>query len=411
MLFKKDKKSDLSQELINTPVTEPATEIPDDVQDEAQTNEGKSGDAFPYSFYKPDPYPRELVSVITKMLKKMFPDTKKAYLMEAHQDDKKGYLLIVDIEPKYVKIINLYLGGETKRLIGDTPIESILYSKSGTITEGVDPFYVKETAESKANNLASKEFSGEVTFSEMPEFKIWSRESKNDEEYAKDTEIDAEDASGEDEISDKEPLETEVGNEPQKVTETDAVETEVQEEGALDETEKEAKQEIEAEPSMAEKAETSDAENSDKEVKEKTQTKVKPSTKQELFSILNEYGAKKSGAISTVAMAAIREFEFYIPYSCGKNGFSEEIATSLAIDDRIRFKILINEASEVKAVPLFTEKETALGFARREECSLAYIKYKEFAASRAFELTGHSGIVINPEDESIFLMSDHPLLG
>lgn len=401
MLFKKDKKSDLSQELINTPVTEPESEIPDDVQDAAQTNEGKGGDAFPYSFYKPDPYPRELVSVITKMLKKMFPDTKKAYLMEAHQDNKKGYLLIVDIEPKFVKIINLYLGSETKRLIGDTPIESILYSKSGTITEGVDPFYVKETAESKANNLASKEFSGEVTFSEMPEFKIWSRESKNDEEYAKDTEIDAEDASQEAEISDKEPLGTEGDNETQTFTGTDADETEVQEEEASGETEKEAKQEIEAVPS-----ETADA-----EVNEKPHTKVKPSTKQELFSILNEYGAKKSGAISTVAMAAIREFEFYIPYSCGKNGFSEEIATSLAIDDRIRFKILINEASEVKAVPLFTEKETALGFARREECSLAYIKYKEFAASRAFELTGHSGIVINPDDESIFLMSDHPLLG
>lgn len=401
MLFKKDKKLDLSQELINTPVTEPESEIPDDVQDAAQTNEGKGGDAFPYSFYKPDPYPRELVSVITKMLKKMFPDTKKAYLMEAHQDNKKGYLLIVDIEPKFVKIINLYLGSETKRLIGDTPIESILYSKSGTITEGVDPFYVKETAESKANNLASKEFSGEVTFSEMPEFKIWSRESKNDEEYAKDTEIDAEDASQEAEISDKEPIGTEGDNETQTFTGTDADETEVQEEEASGETEKEAKQEIEAVPS-----ETADA-----EVNEKPQTKVKPSTKQELFSILNEYGAKKSGAISTVAMAAIREFEFYIPYSCGKNCFSEEIATSLAIDDRIRFKILINEASEVKAVPLFTEKETALGFARREECSLAYIKYKEFAASRAFELTGHSGIVINPDDESIFLMSDHPLLG
>lgn len=406
MLFKKDKKSDLSQELINTPVTETEPKTPDIMQDADKADEGKGGDAFPYSFYKPDPYPRELVSVITKMLKKMFPDTKKAYLMEAHQDDKKGYLLIVDIEPKYVKIINLYLGGETKRLIGDTPIESILYSKSGTITEGVDPFYVKETAESKANNLASKEFSGEVTFSEMPEFKIWSRESKNDEEYAKDAEIDAEDASEEAEISDKEPLVTEGDSEAQNLTETDADATEAHQENALDETENEDNKEIET-PSP----EAIDAESADTEVKEKIQTKVKPSTKQELFSILNEYGAKKSGAISTVAMAAIREFEFYIPYSCGKNGFSEEIATSLAIDDRIRFKILINEASEVKAVPLFTERETALGFARREECSLAYIKYKEFAASRASELTGHSGIVINPDDESIFLMSDHPLLG
>ncbi len=408
MFFKKEKKADHAEETINIPSMETAEDTSDDVQSVPESSEKDSGsNEFPYSFYKPDPYPRELISVITKLLQRMFPDTKKAYLMEAHQNDKKGYLLIVDIEPKYVKIINLYLGGETKRLIGDTPIESILYSKSGTITEGIDPFYVKESAESKANNLASKEFSGEITFSEMPEFEIWSRSSKNDEEMAGDIEVDSE------AVEDTE-YETDIDNEKESDNqEAEAVpEDEVSETAEAEETEETEEKTEPAENENTEGIEdnAADTKPCDESPKEKSQTKVKPATKQELFSILNEYGAKKSGAISTVAMAAIREYEFYIPYSCGKDGFSEEIATSLAIDDRIRFKILINEESEAKAVPLFTEKDAALGFARRAACSLSHIKYKEFAASRAFELTGHSGIVINPDDESIFLLSDHPLL-
>ncbi len=395
MFFKKDKNAERAEETV-IPAVETAN-TPEEVHSADKISENKS-DAFPYSFYKPDPYPRELVSVITKLLQRMFPDTKKAYLMEAHQNNKKGYLLIVDIEPKYVKIINLYLGGETKRLIGDTPIESILYSKSGTITEGIDPFYVKETAESKANNLASKEFSGEIVFSEMPEFELWSRSDKTDEEYAKEPAPDAESAKADDGAEESQSKET---------AETISKETEAIEE-ISEAPEKEESEEINPASEAVPETEPS----AEKEAcKEKSQTKVKPATKQELFSLLNEYGAKKSGAISTVAMAAIREYEFYIPYSCGSDGFNEEIAESLAIDERIRFKVLINEQSEVKAVPLFTEKDSALGFALRASCSIAHIKYKDFAASRAFELTGHSGVVINPDDESIFLLSDHPLLG
>ncbi len=326
---------------------------------------------YPYTFNKPEPFPKDLASVITKMLQRMFPDTRRAYLLEAQQNKKKGYLLIVDIDPKFLKIINIYLDGETKRVRGNVPIECVLYSKSGTITEGIDPFYVKETAESKMNNLASKEFSGDITFSDMPEFELWGRSDKN-------TALPKEDIEEEPEQSEQSSDEKEAHTE--EVSSIEAAPCETQEE------------------------------KTEEPVEEKPQTKVKPDTKQELFSILNEYAVKKKGTVYTIASAAVKEYEFYIPYSLKKSEFSDVVETTLPIDDSLRFKVIINPDNEERAVPLFTDMEDALEYAKRDNCKVVHIKYKDFASSRAAELTEHSSVIINPDGECIIFSLTHPLL-
>ena len=80
-----------------------------------------------YSFYKPDPVPKELISVLKSMLQRLFPDTRKAYLLEAKQNNKKGYLLIIDIDSKFLKIINIYLDSETKKVRNDVPINATFF--------------------------------------------------------------------------------------------------------------------------------------------------------------------------------------------------------------------------------------------------------------------------------------------
>ena len=351
---------------------EAAVSESDDVPAEEQTSSS-------YAFYKPDPYPKELVSVLKSMLQRLFPDTKRAYLLEAQKSDRKGYLLIVDIDSKFLKIINIYLDGETKKVRGGVPIECILYSKSGSLTEGIDPFYAKESAQSKANNLASKEFSGEIVFSEMPEFELWSKQDSKDAVKLESVE--------KAEAKDDEPAD-EVEAEPVAAPEN-----------AADD------REIKVKPPVVIPV------TKDTKKEEKTTAKVKPTTKEELFGILNEYGAKKSGEVSTVAMAAIKEYEFYIPYSLGKEEEFKDVDTSLPIDDNLRFKKLINPETETSVVPLFTQSEDAAEFADRDECRIARIKYKDFAASRAAEVTGFDGVLINPGAEEIFLSADHPLLG
>lgn len=330
---------------------------------------------YPYTFNKPEPFPKDLASVITKMLQRMFPDTRKAYLLEAQQNKKKGYLLIVDIDPKFLKIINIYLDGETKRVRGNLPIECVLYSKSGTITEGIDAFYVKETAESKMNNLASKEFSGDITFSDMPEFELWGRSDKKETLPKEDTE----EKSNEDDKNSSEEEAQAVEEVPQEAAATQTQEERIEE----------ATEEI---------------------AEEKPQTKVKPDTKQELFSILNEYAVKQKGAVYTIASAAVKEYEFYIPYSLKKSEFSDTVETTLPIDDSLRFKVIINPENEEKAVPLFTDVADALEYAKRDNCKIVNIKYKDFASSRAAELTEHSSVVINLDGECIIFSLTHPLL-
>ena len=100
-----------------------------------------------YKFSEPNPKPKELISVLTRMLQKTFPDARKAFLLLTSYKDKSGYLLIVDIDPRFLKIINMYLDGETKPVRNSLPIECILFSKSGSLTEGIQPFYVKPVSE------------------------------------------------------------------------------------------------------------------------------------------------------------------------------------------------------------------------------------------------------------------------
>lgn len=363
--------SDEIQNLYDSEETAP-TEANDNSAEE-QENISSS-----YAFYKPDPYPKELISVLKSMLQRLFPDTRRAYLLEAQKSDQKGYLLIVDIDSKFLKIINIYLDGETKKVRGGLPIECILYSKSGSLTEGIDPFYAKESAQSKANNLASKEFSGEIVFSEMPEFDLW---SKNDDKDA--VKLESDDAEADN---------GEVASENGDVSEVSV-------------NDNSDDREIKVNPPVIIPV------VKDTKKEEKTTAKVKPTTKEELFGILNEYGAKKSGEVSTVAMAAIKEYEFYIPYSLGKEVEFKDVDTSLPIDDNLRFKKLINPETGVSVVPLFTQSEDAVEFADRDKCRIAKIKYKDFAASRAAEVTGFDGVLINPGAEEIYFSADHPLLG
>ncbi len=354
MFFKKDKDFIEKPKNINeTPAQEILEEeIGDAIENFLSKNPEET--EFPYSFHKVEPYPMDLISVITKMLQKLFPDTKKAYLLEARQNKKRGYLLIVDIEPKFLKIINIYADGETKKVRGDIPIECILYSKSGTITEGIDPFFVKETAESKANNLASKEFSGEIVFSDMPEFELWKNTDK------KDVHPDGEEA---DVLL---PLDEEI-------------------------VEEEAAEENAQEP-------------------EKTDEKPIPSDKKELFAILKEYAEKESESAKTLASAAIKEFVFCILYSCKDFEFANETDSVLPIDESLKFEVLVNPEDEKKAVPLYTDEKEALEFAKNNNCRVAVVKYKDFASSLAAEKTEYDGVVINPNSECIILPADHILL-
>ena len=101
----------------------------------------------PYKFSAPNPMPKDLVAVLKDMFKRLFPDVLKAYLVSAQYEEKKGYLLVVDIDAKFLRIINLYLDGETKKVRDDIPIACVLYSRSGNLTDGMAPFYRKEGTE------------------------------------------------------------------------------------------------------------------------------------------------------------------------------------------------------------------------------------------------------------------------
>ncbi len=382
MFFKKDKNFDEKPEKeIVSQISETEVVSEDDSIDTVERflSDNPQDTEFPYSFHKPEPYPMDLISVITKMLQKLFPDTRKAYLLEARQNKKKGYLLIVDIEPKFLKILNIYSDGETKKVRGDFPIECILYSKSGTITEGIDPFFVKETAESKANNLASKEFSGEIVFSDMPEFELWKNTDKKDVHSGLEDES-VDELSSPDNSEEEKPASDEENSENMKPSDTVA----------------------NGEESTEENQETIEPDE------ETANTKLSCSDKKELFSILMEYAEKESDSAFTLASSALNEFVFCIAYSCKNQEFSDEIAQELPIDDSFSFFVLVNPDDETIAVPLFTDETKAQEFAKKNNCSMAYVKIKDFITSSAAEASNFDEIVINPYEESIVFPSAHP---
>ena len=373
MFFKKDRafsenpENEIKGEAVAT--KEEETDKPYDTVEEFLSNNPEESE-FPYSYHKVEPYPMDLISVITKMLQKLFPDTRKAYLLEARQNKKRGYLLIVDIEPKFLKIINIYADGETKKVRGDVPIACILYSKSGTITEGIDPFYVKETAQSKANNLASKEFSGEIVFSDMPEFELWKNTEKKDI-HAGDADTDTFNS-----------LEEEQNEEDVQLPKT-------QDDEALVEN---------------------NTEESTEQTQEPISQKLVPSDKKELFAIFTEYAQKESESNLTLASAALKEFVFCIPYRFEGCSFTGETDSVLPIDESLEFEIIINPDDEKKAVPLYTEETEALEFAKKNDCAVVILKFKDFVSSAGAEATGYDEVVINPFGESVIFAKDHPFL-
>ena len=193
----------------------------------------------PYKFHEPDPKPKELLSVLGSMLKKLFPETKKAYLTVMSYEDKSGYLLICDIAPKFLKIIKLYLDGETKMVRNGMPIDCILYSKSGSITDSMKPFYVKAEFEHGSSSKAiSEKIKAELSsnaadgttddapiFDELPEFDFDSVKSQPNGFDLKQIEEEKEEL-----INEIEEMNVESDAEIQKAEEESEIEAETEEE-------------------------------------------------------------------------------------------------------------------------------------------------------------------------------------
>lgn len=359
----------------------------------------------PYKFSVPDPYPKELVSVLKIMFKKLFPDVKKAYLVYTQYEDKSGYLLVVDIDAKFLKIINIYLDGETKKVRNGLPIECILYSKSGSLTDGMEPFYQKEVAEVKkpvsSGISLTDNSSQDGLFADMPYLDV-------------NIDIDAAEALFAKKDDDAEAI-GELEDESEGVAEPE-VEAEVKAE-----PEDAAEPEIEAEPEVeADAANEAEAEEEDasetKEMPELTleepKVKVAPETKQQLFALMNRVASSDSDDVHEIACSGFGEFEFYIPYLAdGMKAGDGEI--DLECPEGARPVLLINRDNGIKAIAFFTEEESAFDMAKEKECRVLKIKYKDYKnaiSDGSIVVPSAEGIIINPQLEQILLPPDYPLL-
>ncbi len=337
----------------------------------------------PYRFSTPDPMPKELVSVLKEMLKKLFPDAKKAYLVYTQYEEKAGYLLVVDIDAKFLKIINIYLDGETKRVRNGLPIECILYSKSGSLTEGMKPFYYKEVADT-ASSVS------------LPEFSVFgiSSDFSFDDVLGFEKAVDG--FGGETTIEEKTPAEDEIFAEEEIPAEEETF----------------AEEEISPE-NEAPAEEKAAAESQQIEFKIDTDTvKVKPETKMQLFALMNRAAKNDSEEVQLVARSGFGEFEFYIPYTT-----DDDAGDALKISDdcpnQSHHFLLINRDSGIKAAVLFTDSENALEFAKERKCQIAkmrYVDYKTALANGIILSPAAEGLVINPDVEQILLPPDYPLL-
>ena len=330
-----------------------------------------------YRFSVPNPMPKDLVAVLTEMFKKLFPDTRKAYLVYTQYEEKSGYLVVVDIDARFHKIINLYLDGETKIVRNGLPIASILYSKSGTLTEGMRPFYRREIADNGIFGYVS-EFSYMDTGSEFLMADTFDFES----------EIASFDSTESDEASD----ETIQTSEEQTVSAEAAYAEEPSEENEIDATQVEfTMEDAVAEPSV----------------------KVKPETKQQLFALMNRIGKNDSEDALGVASSAFGEFEFYIPYTTEDDTDKDVSEISAACPDQARHFHLINRDTGIKATVFFTDEESAVAFAETNGCLLAkmrYADYKSALMAGTILLPSAEGVLINPDAEKLLLPPDFPLL-
>lgn len=325
----------------------------------------------PYRFSTPDPMPKELVSVLKEMLKKLFPDAKKAYLVYTQYEEKAGYLLVVDIDAKFLKIINIYLDGETKRVRNGLPIECILYSKSGSLTEGMEPFYYKEVADN-THSVSLPEFSA---FGISSDFSF-------------------DDVLGFEKAVDGFGTETPADEEP------------------LAEEENSANEDTPAEEEISAEAETSDeAQQIEFEI-DKASVKVKPETKNQLFALMNRAAKNDTEEVQLVARSGFGEFEFYIPYT-NADGSGGALEISNDCPDQSHHFLLINRDSGIRAAVLFTDSENALDFAKVHNCQIAKMRYTDYKAALlngTILSPAAEGLVINPDAEQILLPPDYPLL-
>ena len=324
----------------------------------AKENEAKKNTS-PYKFSKPNPWPKELASVLKEMLKKLFPDAKKAYLVQADYEEKTGYLLVVDIDARYHKIINIYLDGQTKRVRGDKPIECILYSKSASLTDGMLPFYEKEESD-------------------------FSKTQPRESEYALKSALD--DIRSEYSVEFKSEINPEV-------------EPEVEPEG-----------EPEGEPEVELNVE-SEIESEIEFKVEKTEVRVVPETKQQLFALMNRHASSDDEETKEIAYSGFGEYKFCIPYETDGDFDMENPPEEFP--DNAKLVMLINKGNGIKAIPFFTDREDASIFAKEKNCSFAvmkYTEYKEAAHGEKIISSAAEGIIINPSAEQILLPPDHPLL-
>ena len=88
MLFNKNKKQqqiEQAKELERQKELEAERLQRETLQREREEAEARAAEALrnttPYRFSAPEPAPKELISVLKEMLKKLFPDARKAYLV------------------------------------------------------------------------------------------------------------------------------------------------------------------------------------------------------------------------------------------------------------------------------------------------------------------------------------------
>ena len=406
----------------------------------------------PYKFHEPDPKPKELLSVLASMLKKLFPETKKAYLTVMSYEDKSGYLLICDIAPKFLKIIKLYLDGETKMVRNGMPIDCILYSKSGSITDSMKPFYVKAELEhgssSKAisekikaelsSNAAEGKMDDAPIFGEMPEFDFDSVKSqpngfdlKQIEEEKEEliNEIEEMNIESDAEIQkDEEESEIEAETEEEIVSEFESDETEATEAQIPYDEENENTEESDAQ-NEADPAKDNAETDSDKAVEPDKNDKGEKGEKNEdnsesrcidkptLFAAINRSGLSENETEKNECAVLFAEYMFYIPIQSDDDGqkaiMLSDVLLNVPEGKIIKVVPLINKESGIKAIPMFTEFENARDFAAKSSSELICMKYKDYKANVANEkilIPSVEGVVINPTGENITLPPDCPLL-
>ena len=380
--------------------------------------------ASPYKFSVPNPMPKELVSVLCEMFKKLFPDATKAYLVLTQYEEKSGYLLVVDIDPKFHKIINIYLDGETKKVRNGLPIECILYSKSGDLTYGMKPFYEKAVPDIPKPVPELKIPDAVISSDdvEIPDFNNMITEDGFSAKDEADTEAVAEPEDNET-VESVESAEMSEIVETLKTTETDnsSDNEEVADESDTNteaETDKPVTVEPEADASSDEPGNpTVDATEQspipEMEIK-KAPVKVVPETKQQLFLLMNRAASEDDEDIEQklqMAKDGFAEYKFYIPFECDDDAMMGAVMPEFPKDSRLC--LLLNRENGIKAAAFFTDEEPAIAFAKEMHCSIASVKYKDYkvaAEAGTVVAPAAEGIIINPDGEQILLPPDYPLL-